>query len=208
MSKNEFLGKLRIEMQNAGLDNISNVIEYYDEMLEDRIEDGMTEEEAVASMESIQSIVNSMKADKPMSEVVKERIKESKDKAEKKGHSALWITLAILGSPIWASLLLAFAVVLFAFYVTIWALIFAFFATTVALGVASIACLVAAPVSIFLGWVPIATTVALLGISLFFGGICILLWSPVVSFAKFTTKWCKECVLWIKKKITGKGNVE
>lgn len=208
MSKNEFLGKLRIEMQNAGLDNISNVIEYYDEMLEDRIEDGMTEEEAVASLESIPSIIASMKADKPMSEVVKERIKESKDKADKKGHSALWITLAIIGSPIWFSLLIALGALVFALYVTIWALVIAFFATTFALGIAAVACLVAAPVSIFLGWVPIATSVAMLGIALFLGGICIFLWSPVVAFAKLSINACKKGVAAIKRRITGKGNVE
>ena len=208
MSKDQFLWQLRMAMQKAELGNIDNVLDYYNEMLEDRMEDGMTEEEAVASMESIESIIATLKADKPLSEVVKGRIKESKNKADKKGHTGLWIALAIIGSPIWLALLLAGVVILFALFVTVWSLIIAFFATTIALGAAAVACLIGAPVLLITGLAPGVAALALFGAALFLAGLSIFLWSPVVAFAKFAVRMLKKAVLAIKKKITGKGSEE
>ena len=59
MNKEEFLTTLRSELEKKSVSNIDNMIEYYDEMICDRIEDGMSEEEAVSSMEAVSSIVSS-----------------------------------------------------------------------------------------------------------------------------------------------------
>ena len=52
MNKYEFYVKLRAALDSEGYDAqfVEKTIEYYKEMIEDRIEDGATEKEAVASL--------------------------------------------------------------------------------------------------------------------------------------------------------------
>ena len=59
MNKYEFYVKLRAALDSEGYDAqfVEKTIEYYKEMIEDRIEDGATEKEAVASLGSIKNIV-------------------------------------------------------------------------------------------------------------------------------------------------------
>ena len=53
MTKEEFLRTLKAELEKQSISNIESMIEYYDEMICDRMEDGMSEEAAVESMDSI-----------------------------------------------------------------------------------------------------------------------------------------------------------
>ena len=50
MNKSEFLNSLEEKLKELPKDEIRKTIDYYDEMIDDRIEDGMTEEEAVKSI--------------------------------------------------------------------------------------------------------------------------------------------------------------
>ncbi len=54
MTKLEFLSGLVKRLE--GREERSNIVQYYREMIDDRIDDGMTEEEAVAAMGSIDDI--------------------------------------------------------------------------------------------------------------------------------------------------------
>ena len=68
MNKSEFLNSLEEKLKELPKDEIRKTIDYYDEMIDDRIEDGMTEEEAVKSIskakkENIEKKL-SMKADR------------------------------------------------------------------------------------------------------------------------------------------------
>ena len=123
MNRAEFLSALRAELERQYISGADNMTEYYDEMICDRMEEGMSEEEAVASLGSIEDIVNEALIDRPMTTIVRDRVKKSKDNAEKKGHGALWITLAILGFPVWFPLLIAAFAVGLSLYVTLWAVL-------------------------------------------------------------------------------------
>lgn len=67
MTKNEYLITLAAKLQKLTDDpgkiypELKSMIEFYQEMLEDKIEDGMTEEEAVAAMETPDEIVDRLK---------------------------------------------------------------------------------------------------------------------------------------------------
>ena len=52
MNRAEFLSALRAELERQYISGADNMTEYYDEMICDRMEDGMSEEEAVASLEA------------------------------------------------------------------------------------------------------------------------------------------------------------
>jgi len=67
MNKNEYLITLAAKLQKLTDDprkiypELKSMIEFYQEMVEDKIEDGMTEEEAVAAMETPDEIVERLK---------------------------------------------------------------------------------------------------------------------------------------------------
>lgn len=67
MTKNEYLITLAAKLQKLTDDprkiypELKSMIEFYQEMVEDKIEDGMTEEEAVAAMETPDEIVERLK---------------------------------------------------------------------------------------------------------------------------------------------------
>lgn len=57
MKKAEFLTKLRQALDAAGVANVDSIIQYYDELIYDCMEEGISEENAVASLGSIEEIV-------------------------------------------------------------------------------------------------------------------------------------------------------
>jgi len=69
MTKNEYLIELTVKVQaltdrpRAIHDELKAIISFYQEMIEDKMEDGMTEEEAVAAMEPIDDIIDRLKGE-------------------------------------------------------------------------------------------------------------------------------------------------
>lgn len=56
MDKSEFLQALRLKLYGLPESEIQRTLDYFSELLDDRIEDGMTEREAVASLEPVDQI--------------------------------------------------------------------------------------------------------------------------------------------------------
>ncbi len=200
MNKSDFLVTLRSELERQSISNIDNMIEYYDEMICDRIEDGMTEEEAVGSMDSIEEIVKEAVLDKSVPALVREKVQKSREKAKSKGHEWIWITLAVLGFPVWFPILLTVIILLFVFFMVFWILVATVFIVLLAIGFSAIACLVAA-FTVFFGLIPFPTFLLAIGAALALGGICVLLWKPLVAFAKAAGKTFGKIIVSIKKKI-------
>ena len=183
MSRTEYLSQLKERLIQEEIPNADQMIEYYAEMIDDRMEDGMTEEEAVSSMESIESIVSQAKIDRPITSLMTARVKESHDNAKKKGKGGLWMVLAILGFPVWFPLLTAFSVVVLALYIVLWAVVVALFAVEFSFGIAAIACIVGG-FGLLLGLIPFATALAAWGCAMVLIGLFILLWKPVCKLAE------------------------
>ena len=101
MGKQEFLDTLRERLSGLPEQELEDRLSFYGEMLDDRIEEGIEEEAAVAELGSIEEIATQIISDIPLSKLAKEKIKP------KKRLGALEITLIILGSPIWLSLAIA-----------------------------------------------------------------------------------------------------
>ena len=57
MSKQEFLKKLKKELRKLKKEERNKYIEYYDEIISDIMEHGVSEEEAIARQGSIEKIV-------------------------------------------------------------------------------------------------------------------------------------------------------
>lgn len=108
MKKNEFMDNLKRKLKNESYEYVCQAVEYYDEIISDLIEDGASEEEAIASLGNIDDILLNMHDD----------IIEMKPHSKK---STVFIgLLLVLGFPIWGSLLSAGLCLLLSAYIIIW----------------------------------------------------------------------------------------
>ena len=75
MNKFQFLEKLRARLSGLSKEDLSLSEEYYGEMIDDRIEEGMSEEDAVAALGSLDAIVKQILRETPLRRIVKEKVK-------------------------------------------------------------------------------------------------------------------------------------
>ena len=75
MTKNEFLTELRVALAGLPEEDIEKSLEYYSEMIDDRVEDGLPEGEAVADLGSIEDIRKQILKDIPITKIIKEKVK-------------------------------------------------------------------------------------------------------------------------------------
>ncbi len=197
MTKEEFLTELRISLVEAGVSPVQDIIDYYDESICDRIDSGMSEEEAVAQLGTIEEIVKNHVADMPMASVVKYRIKESHSKAKENGKGILWVILAVLGSPVWLPIMLAMAIVMLVLYAASWVVTGAFFAVDFALAAAALGSMVGLFRAFFTG-MKLVSSLAGIGFVLIFAGASILMWKPVLKLAKVLVSHVKRMFKRIK----------
>lgn len=123
MNKTEFLGKLAGRIRSLPEDDIEKSLEYYSEMIDDYIEDGLSEKEAVERLGSLDSIVSQILSEVSLAKIVKKRVGETKK------PSNMIIVLLILGFPVWLPLLVATFSVLLAAYASLWAVVISLWAT-------------------------------------------------------------------------------
>lgn len=143
MTKEAYLERIRTRLQSLPPEDRERSLAFYAESIEDRMEDGMSEEEAVASMENPDEAARKIQMAMPLPALVKARVKD------RRKMGALEIILLVLGSPIWLSLLLAALVVALSFVLVVWALVLALGAVALALAVSSVAVLASAVYAVF-----------------------------------------------------------
>lgn len=114
MNKQEFLARLGDLLACLPADKIAESQAFYAEAIDDRMEDGMTEEEAVAALGSPGAVAEAILDELPA-------VPRAIAKTKRRSTVLLW-TLAIVGSPVWLSLAFAFALTAVLVYACIWAL--------------------------------------------------------------------------------------
>ena len=140
MTKEGFLAQLRQQLWALPEADRQNSLDYYAEMIDDRMEDGLSEEEAVAAIGNLEEIVQQILGETPRPPVVVEPAK----KAElAKGSTKTWlIILLVLGSPVWIPLLASAIGTVIGIYVSLWSVVIALYAAFLALAVSSVGCIV------------------------------------------------------------------
>ncbi len=115
MNKQDFLTQLGKALCGLPQGEIAEHLTFYSEMIDDRMEEGLSEAEAVSAMGSVGQIAAQILSDK--SDPVEEAHKPSRQRKT-------WATiLLILGSPIWLSLGIAAVSVVLSLYVSLWSVI-------------------------------------------------------------------------------------
>lgn len=134
MTKNEFLQALKSSLSDLPKDELEERLSFYGEMIDDRTDEGKSEEDAVFEIGSVDEIASQIISDIPLVKIAKERLKP------KRRLSGVEITLLVLGSPIWLSLLIAALAVIASLYVTLWSVIVALWSAFVALLCCALGC--------------------------------------------------------------------
>ena len=202
MSRDAFIGELRHRMAGLPQETVERTVEYYGELIADSVEDGLTEEEAVARLGSLDEIVASVVKDTPLTQIVQTRVQEGK----KKGISGWVILLLVLGAPVWLPVLIAVLAVLFALFIALWAVVIALWAVVAAVILTGLAAMVAGVVELCRLHLP--QGLVLLGGGLVCLGLCALLFLLMKLITVGTVKLCKWLWVGIKSLFVGKKSKE
>lgn len=188
MTRDEFVERLGELLACLPADQVEESKEFYAEAIADRMEDGMSEEEAVAAVGSPQAVAEAILDDLPA-------VPRAIAKTRRKGNAVLW-ALAILGSPLWIVLALGFAAVAVMVYISIWVLAACVWIITAGLGAVGAAAFVLATTGIAIGHAPFV--LAMTGVGFAFIGATLLLgagaWAVTKQIARLSVLWVKKAL--------------
>jgi uncharacterized membrane protein len=125
MNKENFLNGLREKLSGLPQEDIEERIAFYNEMINDRMEDGLSEEEAIEAIGSVDSVVEQIMSEIPLSTLVKKKV------TPKRKLKAWEILLLILGAPVWIPLVISVGAVMFSVYAVVWALVICLYAVDI-----------------------------------------------------------------------------
>ena len=199
MNKQEFLSALQKALKGLPKAEVEERLNFYGEMIDDRMEEGLSEEAAVAEIGSAEEIAQQILSEIPLGKLVKEKIKGKKRDT--------WKTVLIIaGSPVWLSLLIAAFAVVLSLFVSLWAVVICLWSVPVSL----MGCAVGLA---FGGIVLIATGnlwegLAALSAAMVCAGLGMFLWYGCVKMTKGAAVLTTKSVLGLKKCFVKKEETE
>lgn len=196
MTKQQFDSMLRQKLNGLPAEDIERSADFYAELIEDRMEEGMSEEEAVAALGDAAEIAAGILADTPIQKLIREKVRP------KRKMKAWEIVLLVLGSPLWISMILAAVSCIAAVYICLWTVVIAFYAAAAAL-------LLGFPVGIctgiyFMTQGKIASGFFMIGAGICAGGLAVFVYFLSNAAAKGVILLTKTCARAVKKAIIGK----
>lgn len=197
MSKVEFISELSIRLARLPKDEVRERISFYCEMIDDRMEEGLTEAEAVAAIGTVDEVATQILSEIPFFKIAKERIRP------KRKLGAWEIALIALGTPIWLALLISAFAVVISVYASIWAVVISLWAAEASIVIGGVAGVIGGiGVAVLLkpvtGLAFLAASLVLVGLSVFLSYGC----KAVTNGMLLLTK---KIALGIKKCFVGKG---
>ncbi len=141
MNKESYLARIRELLASLPEEDRERSLAFYAESIEDRMEDGMSEEQAVASMESPEEAARAILMNMPLPKLVKARVRSRRP-------GALEILLLVLGAPLWIPLLLTVAALGLSLLAVVWALVLSLAAVALSLALSALAVLAGTAVSL------------------------------------------------------------
>ena len=171
-------------------------IAFYVEMIEDRMEEGLSEEEAVASVGAVEELAQQILAESS----------EKKSAKPKKQRKAGQIVLLVLGSPLWIALLAAAFAVVLALFVSLWAVIIAFWAVFASLAACAFGTTVAGVGFALNG--KLLPGIAMIGAGIVCAGLTIFAFYGCKAATKGAVVLTGLSARWIKKCFTKKEDAQ
>ena len=193
MNKTEFTEQLRAALKGLSEEDLKKSVDYYEEMIDDRMEDGIPEEESVNGLGSIDEIKDKILKEIPITNIVKEKIKP------KRSLAGWEIALLVIGSPVWVPIVLSLIITGLSIYMTFWIIILSLYVTDLSLFISGILGIVAA----FMQTNGFATGLFLSGIGITLTGVSVLLFFGFNQITKWMFILSKKFLLWLKKLFVG-----
>ena len=205
MNKQEFIDELRAKLSKIPNIDIEEHLRFYEEMINDRMEDGLSEEEAIGGIGSIDEIYLQVSRDAPKTHL-------SLDKAKQKTELHRRKKIIILSSTaiIWGPILIALGATAFAIAVSLLAVAISLFATLWALVASAWAIFgafaLSAPTSVLLALLNIFNGnilpgIAIIGAGMVVAGLAIFAFFGSLYATKGSAVLTKNIVYGIKKLI-------
>lgn len=154
MNKLEFINELGEKLSLLPPGEVSGILDYYVESIDDRVEDGMDEEAAIASLGSLDDLAAKILSEQeslapPTApeppkfnwEVAPEDAPPPpppEPEPKKRRMSPGIIVLLVLGSPVWLSLLLGLGCAAFGIWIAAWAVLGSLFIAAAAMAFAGV----------------------------------------------------------------------
>jgi len=193
--KQEFLDQLRVGLAGLPQDDIDERIAFYSEMIDDRMDEGLSEQDAVAQIGNVDEIISQIVDDIPLTKIVKDKI------TPKRKLSGFEIALLIIGSPLWLSLLIVILSVVLTLYLCLWAIVISLWAANLTFALCALCGIVAGIfilcIGIGKGFLLIGAGIALAGLAIFLFFGCKAATKGLVALTKLICKWIKS--LFIRK---------
>ncbi|MEG1482013.1 DUF1700 domain-containing protein [Clostridium sp.] len=179
MNKSDFINTLRELLYPISKVERDKFIAYYEEIIEDYKEGGLTEQEVVGKIGSPQSIANHILSEQDTVDI---RMPSFNSKI-------LNIILLILGFPLWGSLLLAAILVILSVYIVIWCAPFITGVSSISLLIVSLFSIIGSPFMIAdtlaVGTVQLGLGISLVGIAILFAFATIFLSKKIIFITKY-----------------------
>lgn len=198
MNKQEFLAKLRANLTGMSPEDREERVNFYSEMIDDRMEEGWTEEQAIANLGSLDSILQQILSETPQIKPVSENVRPSRTRTLR----AWEIVLLVLGSPLWMMLLLAFFMIVVSIYAVLWSVLLFLWAVEVSLAACALAGVICWMTSLAQG--QRITGIAMLGLGIFCAGLAIFGFFGCKYITNMVLNFTKRIFLWIKSRFTKK----
>ncbi|MBE6604920.1 MAG: hypothetical protein E7639_04360 [Ruminococcaceae bacterium] len=197
MKKHEFLAALEKGLAGLPAAEIAARVAFFGEMIDDRMEEGLSEEAAVAAMGAPDEVAAQIVKEMPLGTLIKEKIKPRR-------RLETWeIVLLVVGAPLWVSLLVSLISGIVSLYASLWsgiASLWAAFGATVASAVGG----VLASLPLFFVEDP-AKGLFLLGSGVAAAGVSILLFYAALFLTKGLVRLTKACALKLKYACMGRS---
>lgn len=195
MNKKEFIEELRARLSGLPKDDLENRLSFYEESINDRMDEGKSEEEAIKDLGTVEEIVNQVAEETSLVKLVKEKVTP---KRKIKGWE---IALIICGFPLWFPLVLTGLILLFVGYLLTWVFTIVAYVIEGSFAVVSVAGLIAFFAYLFGGefnLLPLGASIACLGAAILFAFVC-------YCITKGNIKLSKNIFIWIKRRFMRKG---
>ena len=196
MNKEQFLTELKNGLSGLPQNDIDERMLFYGEMIDDRMEEGMSEEEAVSGIGSVDEIVSQTISEVPLTKIVKKRM------TPERSLQTWEIVLIVLGLP----LLAAFVAVVLSMYAVIWSLIITLWAVELTF----IACALSGIAAAAAYWLHgnLIPGFAMLGAAFLCGGISIFVFFGCLAASKGILHLTGKAALGIKTMFIRKENTK
>lgn len=194
MNKRTFLKKLGKGLRSLSKAEAEERLSFYAEMIDDRMEEGIDENDAVAQVG---------RPDEIAAGILSEKLQSKTGKQENGNRCGKVKTiLMILGSPVWVSVLISVIAVIVSVYISLWACIFSLWAGVVSLWAGALSGFIAGILYLTTGHG--ATGLAAISAGLVCAGLSVYMYCLCSAASKWLMKAAVRMAGWLKRLFAGK----